>query len=230
MMSVATPCRFSQLLREKIAFVSVKPLEGVTIWDDPRLSSFYPDLLFVGHCIIRASVPLMQAALRTVGASNSDDPVGIALVNYFSHHILEEMDHDDWLLQDLAELGVTSKQVLARMPPASVAQLVGSQYYWILHHDPVALLGYIAVLEGSPLSQPELELAISTSGIPQTAFRTLMKHAMLDPHHRDDLDVVLDSLPLTAAQANLVGSSAILTTALLDNAFAEVLPPDLCGR
>jgi len=229
-MSVPTSCRFSQRLREKIALVSVKPFDGVTIWDDPRLSSFYPDLLFVGHCIIRASVPLMQAALRTARASDSDDPVVTALVSYFSHHIPEEMDHDDWLLQDLAELGVTRKKVLARMPPASVAQLVGSQYYWILHQDPVALLGYIAVLEGSPLSQPELERAISTSGLPQMAFRTLMKHAKLDPHHRDDLDLVLDSLPLTEAQASLVGSSAILTTALLDDAFAEVLPPDLCGR
>ena len=36
------------------------------------------------------------------------------------------------------------------MPPPSVAGLVGSQYYWILHHHPVAFLGYVALMEGYP--------------------------------------------------------------------------------
>ena len=30
------------------------------------------------------------------------------------------------------------------MPSPAVAALVGSQYYWLLHHHPVALLGFVA--------------------------------------------------------------------------------------
>jgi hypothetical protein len=38
-------------------------------------------------------------------------------------------------------------QTLSIRPSANVAALVGAQYYWILHHHPVALLGYMATLE-----------------------------------------------------------------------------------
>ena len=35
---------------------------------------------------------------------------------------------------------------------ATAAALVGAQYYWIRHVHPVALLGYVMLLEGYPPS------------------------------------------------------------------------------
>jgi hypothetical protein len=228
-MTVAAPARFSRLLREKISLVSASSRPGVTIWNHPALPQFYPELLFVGHCIIRASVPLMQAALQQAAAIGTEERVARQMMPYLSHHAAEELHHDEWLLDDLEALGMQREQVLTRMPPAAVAQLVGAQYYWVLHHHPAAVLGYIAVLEGSPLEAAELEAAAATSGLPRKAFRTLLKHAQLDPGHRDDLDALLDALPLSKSHASLIGSSAILTSVLLDEAFARALPADLTG-
>ena len=48
----------------------------------------------------------------------------------------------------------SSAREIARPPAPAVAALVGAQYYWVLHHHPVALLGYIGLLEGYPPGRP----------------------------------------------------------------------------
>jgi hypothetical protein len=59
------------------------------------------------------------------------------------------------------------------------------------------------------------------------AFRTLRLHADLDPHHRNDLDDLLDSLPLTEQQRTLVGLSAITSVQLFTQAQEELLATSL---
>ncbi len=190
----------------------------------PKLKHFYPELLFGVHCMIRGSVPLMETALRCVRTDAHADPVAEGLQAYLEKHIPEEMHHADWVLEDLEVLGVRREDILKRIPSPAWAALVGSQYYWILHVHPVALLGYIAVLEGDPPSEAALEEAVLRTGLPREAFRTLFKHAALDPHHGEDLNTVLDELPLSPEHISLIGVSAMTTECLLDRAFEEVLP------
>ncbi|MFP3408898.1 hypothetical protein SB757_30240, partial [Pseudomonas sp. SIMBA_065] len=54
------------------------------------------------------------------------------------------------------------------------------------------------------------------------AFQTLRKHALLDPHHRDDLNELLDRLPLTRDQQSLIGVSALHTVSAAADALNEV--------
>src|SRR2546429_520773 len=54
--------------------------------------------------------------------------------------------------EDLGMRGGPGGGVGRRPPADSTARAVGAQYYWIRHHHPVALLGYVAVLEGRPPS------------------------------------------------------------------------------
>ncbi len=119
-------------------------------WSHPELPGLFADYLVRTHSIIRASVPLMETARARAEELAAHDDVAADLATYLAHHIREERHHDDWLLDDLEALGVARDAVLARMPSPTVAALVGSQYYWIRHYHPVALLGYIAVLEGTP--------------------------------------------------------------------------------
>ena len=65
------------------------------------------------------------------------------------------MNHDERLLDDLESIGVSRQESLLRKPLQTVAELVGSQYYWIYYWHPVCLLGYISFLEGDP---PKKEL------------------------------------------------------------------------
>lgn len=213
-------------LRAKLSLVvPMMVAAGDRLLHHPRVAELYPEYLVASHWVIRASVPLMETARERARAAADDDAGAAAsrLASYLDAHVGEERGHDDWLLDDLAVLGVDRADVLARTPSPTVAELVGAQYYWTLHHDPVAVLGYVAVLEGYPPSRELAEELIARTGHPRKAFRTLLAHAALDPGHRDDLDAVLDELPLTGEQQALIGLSALTTARLLTAMLDDVV-------
>jgi hypothetical protein len=188
---------------------------GRSLLHHPDIRAVYPRYLAAFHGVVRASVPLMQAALdRSVGMTNSDK-VASGLVGYLREHIPEEMQHDEWVLQDLSVLGIESAAVVADPPSPVVAQLVGAQYYWIFHYHPLALLGYMTLLEGYPPSEADVDGLIQRSGYPREAFRTLLHHADLDPGHASELWTAINALPLSADQEAVMGLSAISAAHLL---------------
>ncbi len=193
------------------------------LWGHPRLVELVPELLVMLHHTVRASVPLMEAGRDRALRLADHDAVAAQLAAYLGAHIPEERDHDLWLLADLAAIGVPRAEVLRLVPPPTVAALVGSQYYWILHAHPVALLGYIAVLEGYPASAARLARVIARTGLPRAAFRTLLEHADLDREHRHEVFRVLDRMPLTLGHAELTAVSGCTTLHLLTRALEELL-------
>jgi hypothetical protein len=196
---------------------------GDRLIEHPRVRELYPEYLFMSHSVIRASVPLMEAALAEARATAADDLVSAALAPYLEEHIDEERDHDEWLLGDLEVLGRDRGEILARPPSPTVAALVGAQYYWIFHYHPVTLLGYVSLLEGYPPSMELIQRLIDATGYPREAFRTMIAHAELDPGHRDELNELLDSLPLTPEQSVALGVSAIQTVDLFTRAIDELV-------
>ena len=211
-------------LRAKIELALPELLAASRRLGDPPAhpASCYPEYLFATHCVVRASVPLMEAARRRALELDAD-PVSAALAEYLAEHEDEERDHDEWLLDDLEVLGRERAAILARPPSPTVAAAVGAQYYWILHYHPVALLGYIAVLEGYPPSPELVDDLIARTGHPPEAFRTLRAHAELDPGHRQELDELLDRLPLTREQSEAVGLSALASARAMARAFDEIV-------
>jgi hypothetical protein len=191
--------------------------------DDPRLTDLYPEYLFATHCVIRASVPLMETASGRAREIAEDDPVAAQLAGYLEEHIHEELNHDEWLLDDLEALGRPRSGILARPPAARVASLVGAQYYWINHYHPVSLLGYIAVLEGYPPSIEAIDVLMRRTGYDRDAFRTLIAHAELDPGHGDDLNELLDRLPLTPDQSTAIGLAATFTVQTLAGLYDDIV-------
>ena len=187
----------------------------------PRLDALYREYLSTSHGVVRASVPLMQAALEE--ADRLDDPPAHRLARYLRHHIDEELDHDEWLLEDLESLGVERAGVLARPPPAAVAALVGAQYYWTLHYHPIALLGYMAVLEGHPPSPEQIDLLMERTGFSPRAFRTLIEHAALDPGHGDEIFGMLDELSCGEDLSAVLGLSAMHTVVGLAEVIEAVV-------
>jgi hypothetical protein len=100
---------------------------------------------------------------------------------------------------------------------------VGAQYYWIFHYHPVALLGYIGLLEGYPPTIDTIDELMMSTGYSAKAFRTLRKHAELDPGHGEELDAVLDTLPLTKEHMVVMGLSAMYSVDMLRCAYDEIL-------
>ncbi len=186
-------------------------LDGLSrcFWTDPRLGTLFPEYLLTLYASMRATVPLLEAGAERARTMAGDDPVAAALVPYFIEHAREELHHDDWLLEDMRLLGMDPSVARTRHAPPDVAAMIGAQYYWMHYSHPIALLGCFAVLEGSPPEVETLDEVVARTGLPREALRTLYQHALLDPHHRDDLDAVLDDLPLEPEHAAILGISAL---------------------
>lgn len=170
-------------------------------------------------------MPLTQAALARSRELDGTDPLAAPLTAYLEEHVDEELGHDETLLGDLEVLGFDRASVLERIPSPAVAGLVGSQYYWILHHHPVAFLGFVALMEGYPPTPELIETLVGRTGYPREAFRTYVEHAELDPGHRDHLDRTIDALPLDAEHEIVIGISAIATAAMAARSLEEILQP-----
>ncbi len=173
---------------------------------DPRLPELYRDYLVASHGILCATIPLLQTARREAQT-----------------HIEEETGEDEWALRDLEVLGVERSTALAHVPSPNVARLVGAQYYWVLHVDPIAVLGYLAALERDPPSSDFIEELIRRTGHDRAAFRTLIAHAERDPEHADELDELLDHIELTGTQWELVSLSALSTVQMLARVLRELV-------
>jgi len=213
----------SALLRQKIGLLR-PALEhaAAEVWADERLVQLYPELLILLHTIIRASVPLMETAATEARIRAGTHRSYLLLAEYLEKHIPEEGNHDEWLIEDLRHIGVSREQVLASIPSPHVASLVGAQYYWARHHDPICIMGYLGVLEGRPASTEFLESIQRRTGFPKEAFRTYWMHAVLDPYHRDDLDGVLDSMEFNDAQHSMLGVSLFHSITCVTLAFREL--------
>jgi hypothetical protein len=214
----------SQALRTRLA-LSNGLLGAATqrMLDRPELPELIPAYLLLIHQMIRASVPLMETARREA-MRRDDDPVCRGLVDYLARHIEEEMHHDAWTAEDLESIGFERARIFGTNPPASVASLVGAQYYWVLHHHPVALLGYIALLEGNPQPPESIDELQTRTGLPASAFRTMRLHATADPGHTAALDRFIDELPLDDDQESLIAVSAAHTGASFAYCLSELQP------
>lgn len=172
--------------------------------DLSRRDVFLRNLIFV-HNVITASESLLRAACdRSIGD----------LKAYFAEHLREEASHERWLAADLASAGLDVKAL--PISPEAVA-MAGSQYYLIHHVDPVALLGYMAVLECFPIDAEALETLEEIHG--KQLCRTLRYHAEHDVLHGAD---VLDEIDLLEEkQFQLVMQNAVQTALYIGSAISK---------
>src|SRR5262245_60784639 len=135
----------SRRLRQKIEQVLPElDAASTAVVMHPQFRELYGEFLITVHQMIRASVPLMRTSFRRCLELQDTDPVAADMVPYLEQHIKEEMDHDDWMLEDLELIGIPRQAVLGRMPSPVIASMIGAHYYWIHHHHPVAQLGQMA--------------------------------------------------------------------------------------
>jgi hypothetical protein len=201
----------SEALRRKVGLLMpAVDAASRAMWAHPRSDLVYLEWLKALHGMIRATVPLMLAATEQC-VLRQGDPVADALGRYLSKHIREEYGHDQWVADDYLVAGGDPAELRSTVPGPAIASLVGSQYYWLRHVHPVALVGHIAVLEGNPPGPGLAGSLAKRTGLPEDSFRTIARHAQLDVQHRDDVHRLVDRLPLDDALTELMGVSALHT-------------------
>jgi len=217
--------RNSEIIRAKIALFGGRlGHTAARLWEHPQFPRVYREYIYQSHSIIRASVPLMQAAEQAcLTPDHIEDPVLQGFARYLHHHIPEETGHHEWILDDGEALGLNRKAILERLPKESATQLVGVQYYWIHHHNPIALAGYIATMEGNPDSVEFIEALAARNRLPLECFSSFLYHAKIDHKHRRDLDDVLDSLPLQPVHLELIGISSLRTIRMMTDILEDIV-------
>jgi len=164
----------------------------------------------VNYKVSTTSTALMEEVIRCAKLI-PDDPTSNPLIAYMEQHIPEELNHDEWCLEDLEVLGVSRDIAINKVPSTNLAALIGSQYYWIRHAHPVAFMGYLACLEVNHPTVEYVETLIEKSGLPAEGFNSLMHHAKVDVHHKQDIIDTINALQLTEEQYQLMELSAFQT-------------------
>jgi hypothetical protein len=215
-----------ELLRGKIDLAYPRLAAATArLWSGPGLRPRYLDYLGTMYQVVRSAVPLMEFTLAVCEELGPADRVAGAVAGYLRRHIAEEAGHDEWVLEDLEAASGDRAGARRRIPPPRVAAAFGAQYHWVRHGHPAALLGHMAVMEGYPPSAELVERLEAATGYPPAAFRSLRRHARLDVGHRADLHRLLDEVPLSAAQHELAGISALYTVGAVAGLFEELSAP-----
>jgi len=232
MTTMQPPVRNSEIIRAKISLFDRRLGHTAHLfWGHPQFPQLYREYIYQSHSIIRASVPLMQAAEKACQLPQyTDDPALQGFAHYLRKHIPEESGHHEWILDDGEAMGLDRQAILQRLPKESATQLVGVLYYWIHHYSPIALAGFIAAMEGGPPPAEFFEKVAARNHLPLECFSSFLYHAKIDPQHKRDLDVVLDSLPLTEAQIELIGISSLRTIRMMTGIMEDIIESGLSAE
>jgi hypothetical protein len=171
---------------------------------------------------MQGGISLMRTA-KDRALSLPDDAVAVQTASYLEIHIEEEKDHDLWLLNDIESLGIDPTDVIRATPLPAIVSLLGAQYFWMFHMHPVAIFGYLIVLEGYPPLLHQLEQIKRNTGLPASAFRCLISHAEDDPDHIAYLNRTLDNMPLTPDQSKYIALSAFHTIDAVASILEQLL-------
>lgn len=201
---------------ERTAFTQI-PIIRAALSDgvDPAL---YVAFLNSAYHHVRYTVPLMQAALAKCG------PKDDALADGLREYILEEVGHEEWILDDIAALGGDKAASRTGRPPLAVRAMVAMAYHLIAEEGPYALLGMVHVLEGMSVALADKAAeAIRHRVAPGTqgGFSYLISHGGLDVSHVKGFADLLDAIDTPERRA-IVIAAAREFYALYGNIFRDL--------
>lgn len=123
-----------------------------------------------------------------------------------AEYIEEEVGHQEWILDDLAALGIPRADVIAAGPSPATELMVAYAYDTIARGNPVGFFGMVLVLEGTSvaLASRAADVIESSLGLPRKAFRYLRSHGSLDVEHTGFFEGLMDRLHEPADQQAVV--------------------------
>lgn len=129
-----------------------------------------------------SSVVIALAAARLV---HTHPP----LAAYLFRHAEEELGHDLWVASDLRDLGMLDSEIATIQPSSDCARMIGLEYYYAAHANPIGLVGWMFVLEslGGKVGGTVASAINDVLRLDGRALYFLRGHAEADAHHSEDL-------------------------------------------
>jgi heme oxygenase len=169
----------------------------------------------VYHYATHSAIVIGMAGARTVRRSTR-------VAQYLLHHAIEETGHEAWAMSDLKELGVSESEVLASRPSLNCMAMIGMEYYYAGHGNPIALLGWMYTLEALG---DDIGHAIATkvgAGMNHKGTYFLSGHGDADHDHIKDItNVVLHDVPREDLDEllNVARNAATFYVGLIDDSL-----------
>lgn len=131
-------------------------------------------------------------------------------------YIEEEMGHQEWVLNDIAECGGDKEAVRASKTAetsASIATevMVAYAYDMIQRVNPVGFFGMVLVLEGTStaVATQAGEKLMTSLNLPKKAFSYLLSHGSLDISHVSFFESLMNQVADKNDQATIIHSAKV---------------------
>lgn len=131
-------------------------------------------------------------------------------------YIAEEMGHQEWVLNDIAECGTDKEAVRASKSVATSAShatelMVAYAYDMIQRVNPIGFFGMVLVLEGTStaVATQAGETLMHSLNLPKKAFSYLLSHGSLDISHVSFYESLVNQITDTADQTMLIHSAKV---------------------
>jgi len=171
----------------------------------------YRALLLELYHVVWYFNPVCAVAASRMGSTAQDalQP----LRHFLYEHMQEESGHEDWVMNDLAAIGVTPEATRAHAPTPHTLALVGYNHWAAAFRHPCSVLGMLYALEviasvyGGPFASAIRERLL-LDGDAGVSF--IASHATMDAQHMADLRKILNRVPQDeAARAAVIESARV---------------------
>ena len=164
----------------------------------------YRKLLLELYHVVWHFNPICAAAASRVSDRNRH-------IRYFLYeHMQEEAGHEEWVLNDLAAMGVIREKSLAYAPSVFLLALNGYNYWCADRRHPCSALGMVYALEviasvyGGPITAAVKESLLLED---ERGISFISSHATLDAEHMAALRVVMNDIVDDEAKEAIVEST-----------------------
>jgi len=127
------------------------------------------------------------------------------------HYIEEEVGHQEWILNDIQNLGGDQESVRHGTPSQATELMVSYAYDCVARGNPVALFGMVYALEktSSTIATYAAGQIVSALDLKPNAMSYMVSHGSLDIEHMQDFEILMNRLEEEQDKAAVLHSAAV---------------------
>lgn len=127
------------------------------------------------------------------------------------HYVEEEFGHQEWILNDIAQLGEDKEAVRSGSPSLATELMVSYAYDTIARGNPVGLFGMVYTLEktSATIATHAAGQISSALKLPETAMSYLISHGSLDIEHMQHFETLMNRLDRQEDQIAVVHAAEV---------------------
>lgn len=154
---------------------------------------------------VKHTVPLLMACGGRLSESRG------WLRKAVAEYIEEEIGHEEWILNDIAQCGGNPDFVRNGQPALPTELMVSYAYDTIARRNPMGFFGMVFVLEGTSvaLATQAADAVQRNLNLPKQAFTYLRSHGSLDLEHVDFFRDLMDRVVDPTDQQDIIHSAKV---------------------